>query len=173
MALPIDGLRLSQVRDEIGLSPNASLTDCFANANEDGFDPTYVGNRDRLSNFRGYEHVLATPPSNPDSSGIHINADIYCDGDDNITSAEVTVTIDESAIDVPNTTRFRLEVHPDNWSVVVGNGDYSGSGDFSIVMHTEGPGVTDRMTFVVYVVAYNGDIPSDEDPSGGFVIVTC
>ena len=56
-------MTLDEVRLEIGLSPTATLVDCFANANDSGFDPVHVGNKDRLSNFINYSHIikLATP----------------------------------------------------------------------------------------------------------------
>lgn len=35
-----------------------SLEGCFADADSDGFDPSYEGDKDRLSNFRNYHHVF-------------------------------------------------------------------------------------------------------------------
>ena len=46
-------IQLSQVIAEIAGVQN-SLADCFTDANPAGFDPTYEGAKDRLSNFRGY-----------------------------------------------------------------------------------------------------------------------
>lgn len=46
---------LGDVTNEIGISP-ASLGDCFADANTAGFDLIYEGFKDRLSNFRNYNH---------------------------------------------------------------------------------------------------------------------
>ncbi len=37
-----------------------SLTGCFADAVTAGFNPTYSGAKDRLSNFRAYAHALIT-----------------------------------------------------------------------------------------------------------------
>ena len=42
---------------QVGLSANSTLVDAFSNANSGGFDPAYEGSKDRLSNFRNYEHV--------------------------------------------------------------------------------------------------------------------
>jgi hypothetical protein len=64
MALPIDGLLLSLVVSEIGLPPDADLGECFASANSRGFDSTYVGSKDRLSNFKNYNHSVLTNPTN-------------------------------------------------------------------------------------------------------------
>lgn len=47
---------LEDVRLEIGLAATASLSSCFLNANAGGFDPLYEGSKDRLSNFRNYNH---------------------------------------------------------------------------------------------------------------------
>lgn len=59
MAIPTSAnIELSDVIAEIGSGD--SLADCFANANAAGFNPTYEGNKDRLSNFRGYTHVTVT-----------------------------------------------------------------------------------------------------------------
>lgn len=33
------------------------LVDCFADANSSGFDASYVGSKDSLQNFRGYDHI--------------------------------------------------------------------------------------------------------------------
>lgn len=49
---------LSDVINEIGLSYPASLLNCFSNAIDAGFDPAYEGNKDRLTNFRNYSHLL-------------------------------------------------------------------------------------------------------------------
>lgn len=45
---------LDDVRVELGLAYPTSLSQCFANAIEGRFDPNYVGEKDRLSNFRNY-----------------------------------------------------------------------------------------------------------------------
>ena len=47
---------LYDVVDAIGLLSNASLDDCFDAANPAGFDSSYAGSKDRLSNFRNYDH---------------------------------------------------------------------------------------------------------------------
>lgn len=52
---------LNDVRLEIGLGTTASLSQCFSNANSAGFDPTYEGVKDRLSNFRNYDHSGGGP----------------------------------------------------------------------------------------------------------------
>lgn len=46
-------IKLSQVITEIA-GVQTSLAGCFTDANPSGFDPTYSGGKDRLSNFRGY-----------------------------------------------------------------------------------------------------------------------
>lgn len=47
--------RLSDVCDELGLSSsNRRLSECFLAADSTYFNPTYEGNKDRLSNFRDY-----------------------------------------------------------------------------------------------------------------------
>ena len=51
---------LSDVRIELSLPATASLTDCFAEACAAGFNPTYEGSKDRLSNFRDYDHTPCT-----------------------------------------------------------------------------------------------------------------
>ena len=45
---------LNDVRLELGLGTTASLTDCFTAACASGFDPTYEGSKNSLSNFRNY-----------------------------------------------------------------------------------------------------------------------
>lgn len=64
MAVPdTNTFSLQDVCDELnnnGESGIDDLTACFANANAAGFDATYEGSKDRLSNFRNYEHVTAT-----------------------------------------------------------------------------------------------------------------
>lgn len=45
---------LSDVITELGLPTASSLSSCFSNANASGFDATYEGFKDRLSNFRNY-----------------------------------------------------------------------------------------------------------------------
>jgi len=47
-------IRLSQVITEIA-GVQTSLAGCFTDANPSGFDATYSGAKDRLSNFRGYD----------------------------------------------------------------------------------------------------------------------
>ena len=46
------------LQDVINAIPLASgsLTNCFAYANSAGFVSSYVGSKNRLSNFRGYSH---------------------------------------------------------------------------------------------------------------------
>ena len=51
------GIRLSEVITEIGNS-DTKLSECFTNATGT-FNPTYEGSKDRLSNFRGYDHAGA------------------------------------------------------------------------------------------------------------------
>lgn len=48
---------LDAVRSELGLSYPSSLSACFAAAVDAYFDPAYKGNKDRLSNFRNYNHT--------------------------------------------------------------------------------------------------------------------
>ena len=50
-----DTFKLSDVRTELGLSAPTKQSVCFANAAGSLFDPAYVGNKDRLSNFRNYK----------------------------------------------------------------------------------------------------------------------
>jgi hypothetical protein len=56
MAVPnTSTFTLQQVVNEVSPTSN-SLTGCFASANSKGFVSSYVGSKDRLSNFRGYSH---------------------------------------------------------------------------------------------------------------------
>jgi len=65
MALSTDpGIKLSQVITEIGLPTASGLAACFTNATGT-FNPTYEGSKDRLSNFRGYEHADTEAPTVP------------------------------------------------------------------------------------------------------------
>ena len=59
MAVPIGTMKLSDVIAEIG--SGTSLVGCFALANAGGFDPTYEGTKDRLSNFQNYVHDTEDP----------------------------------------------------------------------------------------------------------------
>lgn len=47
-------IKLSEVITELSLSTPTGLLNCFANATDANFDPTYKGDKDRLSNFRNY-----------------------------------------------------------------------------------------------------------------------
>lgn len=51
---------LDDVRVELGLSYPTSLDACFTASIDGGFDPSYKGAKDRLSNFRNYQHSIAT-----------------------------------------------------------------------------------------------------------------
>jgi hypothetical protein len=56
MAVPnTTNFTLQDVVDEINPA-NDTLTNCFAASIDDGFVSSYKGNKDRLSNFRGYNH---------------------------------------------------------------------------------------------------------------------
>lgn len=57
MAVPnTSTFTLQDVVNEINPSSN-SLTGCFAAAIKEGWAISYMGGRDRLSNFRGYNHT--------------------------------------------------------------------------------------------------------------------
>jgi hypothetical protein len=51
---------LDDVRVELSGSNPYSLSDAFTDADDDGFDGTYEGSKDRLSNFRNYSNVTIT-----------------------------------------------------------------------------------------------------------------
>lgn len=58
MAVPdTNTFSLQDVVDEIP-SAQSSLVDCFSDAISTSFDPSYSGSKDRLSNFRNYDHVI-------------------------------------------------------------------------------------------------------------------
>lgn len=65
---------LSDVRIELGLPSTASLTDCFAEACAAGFNPTYQGSKDRLSNFRDYDHTPCTLSISASPQGLNVAA---------------------------------------------------------------------------------------------------
>lgn len=53
---------MQDVCDEMNLSyAGRTLQNLFNNANDNGFDPAYVGNKDRLTNFRNYDHNPGVP----------------------------------------------------------------------------------------------------------------
>tara|TARA_R110002072_G_scaffold105097_3_gene229839 strand:- start:765 stop:959 length:195 start_codon:yes stop_codon:yes gene_type:complete len=57
MAVPnTSTFTLQQVVNEVGASSNPTLSNCFSLAIKSGFVSSYVGSKDRLSNFRGYSH---------------------------------------------------------------------------------------------------------------------
>jgi hypothetical protein len=66
MAVPVSPIDLSDVIAEIGLASDATLADCVAAANSNGFDPTYQSSSDPLSapfdllDFRNYKHIIIT-----------------------------------------------------------------------------------------------------------------
>ena len=60
MALGTGSISLVDVRIEVGLGATASLQDCFTASKDAGFNLTYKGNKDRLSNFKGYNHSVLT-----------------------------------------------------------------------------------------------------------------
>ena len=49
---------LTDVQTELELSSTTSLVNCFSNALDGGFNPSYKGSKDRLSNFRNYGHSI-------------------------------------------------------------------------------------------------------------------
>lgn len=60
MPVGTGNISLNEVRNELGLGATASLVDCFNAACNGGFSLTYVGSKDRLSNFRGYDDSKCT-----------------------------------------------------------------------------------------------------------------
>lgn len=57
MAIPTTlPLSMSTIKTELGLSGSQSLTACFAAATGT-FNATYEGSKDRVTNFRGYNHT--------------------------------------------------------------------------------------------------------------------
>lgn len=74
MAVPdTNTFSLQDVCDELnnnGESGIDDLTACFANANAAGFDATYEGSKDRLSNFRNYEHITVPLDTNTEITTI-------------------------------------------------------------------------------------------------------
>lgn len=65
MAVGYGAITLQDVAEEIfGVAQAGdSLNDCFTASNDSGFDPSYKGSKDRLSNFQGYSHraMIITP----------------------------------------------------------------------------------------------------------------
>lgn len=63
MAVPnTDDFSLQDVCDEMnnnGESDINTLSECFGASNDSGFNTTYKGSKDRLSNFRDYNHAPA------------------------------------------------------------------------------------------------------------------
>jgi hypothetical protein len=59
MAVGTGNITLQDVTTEIYGDTNSgrSLTTCFSSSSAGTFNPTYVGVKDRLSNFKGYSHV--------------------------------------------------------------------------------------------------------------------
>jgi len=63
MAIPTTlPLSMSTIKTELGLGGSQSLTACFAAATGT-FNATYSGAKDRVSNFRGYNHTCNTSTS--------------------------------------------------------------------------------------------------------------
>ena len=105
MALPIGVIKQSQVIQEVfGDTSSKSLSACFAAATGE-FNNTYVGSKDRLSNFKGYNHTVFrnTPfdvgPRRTDSRNIcqdrtavtvywHDGANDFPNGGDNVWTTE-------------------------------------------------------------------------------------
>ena len=55
MAVPdTNTFSLQDVCNQFPKNPPDDLVDCFSRANSSNFDPSYEGNKDRLSNFRNY-----------------------------------------------------------------------------------------------------------------------
>ena len=81
MAIPNTegGWSLDDVRLEVGEALTASLQDCFTSSHPSGFNATYEGSKDRLSNFRDYDHgavtaIFATRDETVNSTNCSINA---------------------------------------------------------------------------------------------------
>lgn len=67
MAVGTGNITLQEVCLEIYgfVAAEQSLNQCFLDANPGGFDPIYEGNKDRLSNFKGYSQCVYKPiPTN-------------------------------------------------------------------------------------------------------------
>lgn len=63
MAVVTSGISFSAVKSNIsagGGGTPTSLSDAFAKSIDSCFHPTYKGSKDRLTNFKGYNHVEAT-----------------------------------------------------------------------------------------------------------------
>ena len=59
MAVGTGDITLEDVTTEIygDTDDGRSLETCFSSATSGTFNPTYVGSKDRLSNFKGYVHA--------------------------------------------------------------------------------------------------------------------
>lgn len=67
MPIPnVSNFSLQDVIDEIA-GVQTSLAGCFTDADPDGFNPTYEGSKDRLSNFRDYDDNPASLTISPTS----------------------------------------------------------------------------------------------------------
>jgi hypothetical protein len=77
MAVGTGNISLQEVVDEIVPDFNTLLR-CFLRAKPFGFDPLYVGTKDRLSNFKGYDHsAVGTLSIDPTSILVGSNAGTF------------------------------------------------------------------------------------------------
>src|SRR5690606_41337698 len=134
MAVPnTNTFTMIDVCTEMGLSASGrSLAELFANANNNGFDPNYVGSKDRLSNFRNYTH--ADPPYVSVTPGV---LNFY---HDDIVQKMVTVS--------SNTTWFVDTAGTGTW-VTVSPTSGSGDGTVSVGVSTNFSSSSRTTTFFI------------------------
>ena len=83
---------LRDVKDAIGGGVE-SLRDCFDNANTDGFDPAYEGDKNSLRNFRNYDHE-------PPAEDINFTVEIRDEQDMSVIENISVAVSDESEGDI-------------------------------------------------------------------------
>jgi hypothetical protein len=138
MAIGTGNISLQDVVDEIVPDFNTLLR-CFLRAKPFGFDPTYVGSKDRLSNFKGYDH-----------------------------SAVGTLSIDPTSILVGNTAvTFDLEVtSTDTWNIesdvawlTFAGGEVTGDAIVTISVAANNVGATTQRVGIITIESnYTGSL---------------
>lgn len=119
---------LDDVRVVLGLPPGISLIQCFANADDAGFDPAYEGSKNSLLNFRNYAkqatNTLSVDPTSgsTDQTSGSTQLFVYSNTDWTATSTQAWLTITPDPTTGNGNANFTV-----SWTANTGSSPRSGS----------------------------------------------